>query len=600
MDLDAAVPNYPNDPSILGELSADVQAIMEQGEEEAVSLFHQPSFLRSVNEQLEEDQVDDRMSLSDLKLFADPGAILDEGVHDGSIFAKPGSLRREAGGEDIVYTPNPTPLKYHHDNDSRIKALMSGVGIGKTSAMAIELVRLAQRQAPDRHGVRYTKFAVIRSTYAQLKTTTLPTFLEWLPPQSVKIVYGSPITVLMQMRLRDGTTVHAQFLFFPLDRPAQVANLLSLEITGAAINEAAEIKLPAIIKVLLSRCRYPRGATAPITWKGILLDYNPPPIGSWLYKMFEENSNPRYKLYKYPPAVLIRRDESDPENPKLWQFEPNPEAENVQHVADGMKYWLDLAEDYRYDWPMLQRFVLGQYTYGGQGRPVHHAFSERRHIVKDNRSAYRTVPLIIGFDFGLYTAAAITQQQERRVMLLDLFAEPESGLEEFLDDILMPILNSRYAGVPRIATGDPAGRARSPIDKARCISYLKKRGFEYKTCPSNAIPVRLEAVNHALRTEGRFGVNARCTDAITALSGGYHWDTSKEHLGITTDKPAKNDASHGMDALQYAMMYYHRGAGREYGTNAAEFPHQRRGGRKRGRVGLKPGRQLPQGGWPNA
>ena len=592
-DLDP-IEGFPHDASALEELTDDVRSMLEGNDEEQdpKSIFASSTVLRSLNQQLEEDHIDDRLSLKDLMMFSDPDQVIEDGPQGKSIFEKP-ALPSQRKTRDIDYIPNPTPLKYHRDNDSRIKALMSGVGIGKTSAMAIELVRLAQRQAPDKHGVRYTKWAVIRSTYAQLKTTTLPTFLEWLPPQAVKVVYGSPITVLMQMRLPDGTTVHAQFLFFPLDRPAQVANLLSLEITGAAINEAAEIKIPSIVKVLLSRCRYPRGSTAPITWKGILLDYNPPPIGSWLYKMFEINPDPRYKLYKYPPAVLIRRDPTDPEDPKLWTFEPNPDAENVQHVADGMKYWLDLAEDYRYDWPMLQRFVLGQYTYGGQGRPVYSSFSERRHILRPDKEAYRTTPLVIGFDFGMYTAAAITQQQERKVVLLDLVAVPDSGLEMFIDDYLLPLLNKRYVGIPRIATGDPSGGNRSPIDKARCITYLKQRGFPYHHCKSNSISVRLEAVNSHLRAEGRFGVNQRCVEAITSFSGGYHWDASKEHLGITSDKPAKDDASHGMDAVQYALMYYNVGAGRH--TNEGQYNMPNGASLRKPRFGLK--KTPAQGNW---
>lgn len=544
----------------------------------AGTLFDSQVLLQSINESLQEEKEDSLLTEDELRSFLDPSKTLHEGWQDGTLFDKP--MGPEKADGDIEYIPNPTPYAFHADTKSRVKALKSGVGMGKTSALAVELTRIAEQQAPDSKGVRYTKFAIIRSTYAQLKTTTLPTFLEWWPPQAVSITYGSPITVILRFRLPDGTTVHSQMLFFPLDRPAQVANLLSLEITGAAINEAAEIKVPGFIKVLLSRCRYPRADVAPITWKGVIMDYNPPPVDSWLWKMFEQNPDPRYRLYEFPPAVTIQRDSSDPEDPRLWRFEPNPDAENVHNVADGMNYWLELAEDYRYDWPMLQRFVLGDYTFGGAGRPVFSTFSERRHVLRD-RTPFRTVPLVIGFDFGLYTAATIMQQQGSRLMVLDAMSKPESGLIEFLDDELMPLLNSKYVNIPRIATGDPSGGQRSVIDKQHCIMVLKRYGFKYvkPRFMNNAIAPRLESVNHFLRVEGAFGINERATELINALAGGYHWDSSREHLGIIGEKPVKDDSSHIADSCQYAAMYYYRGSGKmPHETDRSEYPSRQQHG----------------------
>lgn len=545
---------------------------VQQAHPNNATIFDEHALLQTINAGLADEAGDSLLTEDELRSFMDPSKTLMEGWQDGTLFDKP--LSPDAREGDVEYIPNPTPYEFHNDTTSRVKALKSGVGMGKTSALAIELVRIAQQQAADSHGVRYTKFAIIRSTYAQLKTTTLPTFLEWFPQEAVTVTYGSPIQVLLRMRLDDGTQVHSQMLFFPLDRPAQVANLLSLEITGAAINEAAEIKVPGFIKVLLSRCRYPRQKVAPITWKGVLMDYNPPPVGSWLWKMFEENPDPRYKLYEYPAAVLIKRDPSDPEDPGKWEFQPNPDAENIQNVADGMDYWMELAEDYRYDWPMLQRFVLGDYTFGGAGRPVFSTFSERRHVVEGVKP-YRTVPIIIGFDFGIYTACSILQQQGNKLVCLDALEKSEAGLINFLDDELMPLLNSRYANITRFATGDPSGGQRSVIDLGQCIQVLRKYGFNYipPRFKNNAIDTRLECVNYFMRQEGMFQINRHNTELINALAGGYHWDSSKEHLGFIGEKPVKDDASHIADSLQYACMYFYKGTGKlPHQTSKNEFP----------------------------
>lgn len=479
---------------------------------------------------------------------------------NGTLFDIPECKRHDdRDSNDIIYNAEPTADLFHQDHTSRVKALKSGVGMGKTSALAMDLMIKAQQQEPDEKGVRYTKWAVIRSTYAQLKTTTLRTFLEWMPRDNVEVVYGSPITAKLQMDLPDGTRVHSEFLFFPLDRPAQYANLLSLEITGCAINEVSEIRLASVLKYLLSRCgRYPPKRIAEATWKGAVMDFNPPPIGSWVHELFEKNKPKGYELYEYPPAVIINKDPDDPENPALWEFEMNPVAENVQNVVAN--YWLDLCEDYRYDWAFLQRFVLGEYTYGGAGRPVFSNFSQTRHIKRGLRP-WRGVELIIGFDFGLYTACTIGQQQDKFLTILEAFSIPDSGLAIFLEDHLMPRLNARYGGIPRIATGDPSGNQRDAVYKQQAIGALRQAGFRFKPAPSNAIAPRLEAVNHFLRGNDMFRIDpVRAEELVNALGGAYHWQQNPTNE-IIREMPAKDDASHVMDSCQYLCQYAAKGSG---------------------------------------
>ena len=81
--------------------------------------------------------------------------------------------------------------------------------------------------------------------------------------------------------------VQIEVLFRALDRPDQVSNLLSLELTGAWFNEAREIP-KAIIEAMDGRIdRYPAVKDGGCTWTGIIMDTNPPDDDSYLYKMFE-------------------------------------------------------------------------------------------------------------------------------------------------------------------------------------------------------------------------------------------------------------------------------------------------------------------------
>ena len=68
-----------------------------------------------------------------------------------------------------------------------------------------------------------------------------------------------------------------EVLFRALDRPADVKKLLSLELTGAWVNEAREVP-KAIIDGLQGRVgRYPSMREGGCTWSGLMMDTNPPP-----------------------------------------------------------------------------------------------------------------------------------------------------------------------------------------------------------------------------------------------------------------------------------------------------------------------------------
>jgi hypothetical protein len=70
--------------------------------------------------------------------------------------------------------------------------------------------------------------------------------------------------------------VESEILFRALDRPEHVSNLLSLELTGAWVNEAREIPW-AVIKALQGRVgRFPAVRDGGCVDPGLILDANPP------------------------------------------------------------------------------------------------------------------------------------------------------------------------------------------------------------------------------------------------------------------------------------------------------------------------------------
>ena len=136
----------------------------------------------------------------------------------------------------------------------------------------MELLRRACEQTPY-NGVRYTRFACIRNTLQQLRQTVLADTLQYL--QHCAHYFVTDSTLQVRLALPDGTRVHSDWMLLPLDTKEDVRRLLSLQLTGAWINEVREVPFE-IIRPLLGRCgRYPSKAMGGATWRGIICDTNP-------------------------------------------------------------------------------------------------------------------------------------------------------------------------------------------------------------------------------------------------------------------------------------------------------------------------------------
>ena len=169
------------------------------------------------------------------------------------------------------YEHVPTIRDFSRDNNF-IRGLMGPFGSGKSSGCVIEIIRRAQAQQPGPDGVRRTRWAVIRNTYPQLKDTTVKTFHQWFAPES----FGKWTPSSHDYKITGIKGCEIEIMFRALDRPEHVANLLSLELTGAWVNEAREIPW-TIIKALRGRVgRYPAARDGGPSWFGIIMDTNPP------------------------------------------------------------------------------------------------------------------------------------------------------------------------------------------------------------------------------------------------------------------------------------------------------------------------------------
>ena len=93
----------------------------------------------------------------------------------------------------IDYAPAGEVARAFHQSDAFVRGLMGPVGSSKSSACCLEMFTRACEQTANQ-GVRRSRWAVIRNTYPELKSTTIKTWEEWFPFARMKwlIIAASP------------------------------------------------------------------------------------------------------------------------------------------------------------------------------------------------------------------------------------------------------------------------------------------------------------------------------------------------------------------------------------------------------------------------
>ena len=138
-------------------------------------------------------------------------------------------------------------------SEAFFRLLAGPYGSGKTTTVLMELLRRACEQWPAPDGIRHTRFAICRQTLAQLKNTVLKDAVSWFHPIAQWKVSESTLHF-------DFKDVRSEWLLLPLETPEDQRRLLSLQLTGAMLNEAIETDVD-LIGPLSGRCgRYPSAA----------------------------------------------------------------------------------------------------------------------------------------------------------------------------------------------------------------------------------------------------------------------------------------------------------------------------------------------------
>jgi len=193
-------------------------------------------------------------------------------------------------GLNLDFSTSPMVWKFLQSK-AFVRGVMGPVGSGKSYACCAEIMMKAVQQKPSPiDGIKYSRFAIVRNSYPMLKTTTIKTWIDMFPENTFgPLLWTPPITHHIKLPARDGAAgIDCEVIFLALDQPKDVRKLLSLELTGAWVNEARELP-KAVIDGLTHRVgRYPTKRDGGASWHGIIMDTNPMDDDHWWFRMAEK------------------------------------------------------------------------------------------------------------------------------------------------------------------------------------------------------------------------------------------------------------------------------------------------------------------------
>lgn len=455
----------------------------------------------------------------------------------------------------VAYKPPGAVSEAFHADSAFVRGLKGPVGSGKSTSCCFEVFSRALEQHPSPDGVRRSRWAAIRNTYPELKSTTIKTWEDWFRDIHV-MKWDTPISSTIRIKdIGDGTALELEVLFIAIDRPEDVNKLRSLELTGAWINEASEVE-KAVLDMLTQRVgRYPSKRVGGPSWTGIIMDTNPPDDDHWWYKLAEEEKPESYRFFDQPGGLYIDRDKK---SPTFGQYLPNPKAENVDNLAFGYQYYLNQLPGKTEDW--IRVFVLGEYGTTLDGKPVYPEWNESVHLAKNPLKPIPGLPVLLAFDFGLTPACAFVQLNAKgQFIVLDELVSEDMGIRQFYSEVVLPLRRNKYAGMAIQACGDPAGNTRSQTDEKTCIQELLSLGLVCELAPTNEFVARREAVAFFLQRlsggEPGFLIDPSCKMLRKGFNGGYRYERLRVGGAARfKDRPVKDKFSHIHDALQYACL----------------------------------------------
>lgn len=447
----------------------------------------------------------------------------------------------------------PVGAAFVADRESLVRGIMGPWGSGKTNLAFYDAFQWAVTSPVCTDGVRRFMGTIVRDTYRNLETT-IKSWQAWAPRTKGEWSGGAgdrPARHALEFDLMDGTMLSTIFEFKAIGDQKVEEALLGFESNWLFGNELTTLP-PDIITYGVGRLgRYPSAkllgddqARIAQRVRRMVVDYNAPEVGHWVYKLAEEERPEGMRFYKQPGGR-------------------SPNAENMRNLPPGY-YPTQYAMHAHKPW-FIRRFLDNEYGFSRAGRPV---FGEE---YVDELNCPGVLPPIdapvwIGLDggMGLHPAAVIVQwTPDGQVILVGSLYLGRCGSRRFAQ-ALKAMLDSKFPSLPIGGMWcDPtAWRGyEAEFGEIGFIEILQGIiGKMIQPAFTNQLGIRLDAVRKALTYPASnarriLQVSSSEFDMRKGFNSDYMFAVDKKDDSKLSDdpEPVKGDISHRMDALQYVL-----------------------------------------------
>lgn len=422
-------------------------------------------------------------------------------------------------------------------SDAFVRVIHGPVGSGKSSGCVVELLRRALQQKPNEERIRDTRFVVVRNTYRELKDTTRKTFEQWLgalgkwKEQDFTFVIDIPIE-------QDGTRVRSEVLFRALDRPEDVGKLLSLEVTGAYVNELREIPKEILDGLTMRVGRWPSMVDGGSTWDGVWADTNPWAESSEYAELFA-NPPEGFQLFRQPSGLA-------------------PNAENIKNLKPG--YYSRMSAGKSAAW--IAEYVEGKNPSSDQGSVYGDWIAKLKARGDFCDFEHPKDGVFAVLDLGVSDSTAIWWfriGQGGRLDVVDWYEASGFGASHYFDVLdgkapegTEPNFVPKKYDLVRIYLPHDGKQREFQSGVSTYSLFLKKYPNRVGLVPSLDVAPGIDGARWMLEQPTRF--HARVADGLKRLGAyRFEWDEVKKVFKKT---PLHDWTSHTADAFRYVAAVY--------------------------------------------
>lgn len=430
-----------------------------------------------------------------------------------------------------TYSTDDAPtLKMFHESDATYRCVVGPVGSGKSSAAVMEIGYYLPHFLFQEYGVKETRWLILRNTYVQLMDTTVRTFFYWFP-------WATERRKEKNIYLSYDNGIKCEFMYRSCDRPEDVKNFKSLEITGYLVDESIEVadEIKMMLKNRIGRFppKSPRKFGVEIT--------NPPDV-----------SHPLYSQYQWvmPPPGPMPKGEPLEEHIGFWQRA----GENEKYLPPN--YYSDLRKAYRDNPDWIAMYIEGKPGVVVVGKQVYNNFQRDAHVANES-IVWSHGELFRGWDNSGNTPAAVVLQvpTSGRAQILREFYSERENIIDFTNRVKREC-NIAFPGAEYVDYADPAGFNKFSRSEG---GFTSNAALMAEFCGVKVLAseqnfrARVEAVDQLLARRDGVLIDPSCTRLIDGFMGGYCYP----RVGTTSEyseKVLKNKYSHVHDALQYVTV----------------------------------------------